>query len=143
MATNQKFLKDLAKEINQAQDSFDTRLKGISKAINESLIGPVSSLITPKDTGHLRNNWVVSIDQEYLDVSGSRENPNNSKQEANWRVLIAKKDLYLSNNIYFNNNVYYGPWVNDGNDRMPERNFRKAAIQAGDETAKLLRKSKG
>ena len=139
-----KFLKDLDKEVTAAKKSLDDRIKGTGEAIQKSLMGPRSSQGTPVQTGWLKSNWIVSLDEEYLDVAGSKENIDKSIQNSAWGSFLNETELYLRDNLYFNNNVYYGPWVDQGTTdcRIEPQHFRHAAVQSGKEYLKANRKNK-
>ena len=134
-----KFLNDLEKESKECLSNINNKIKETCTVINDSLLGPKVNQGTPVITGHLKNNWIVTKDNEFTDVAGSRENPDKSTQEKHWLDFVTSQDLYLSHNIYFNNNVYYGPWVNYGVGQ-PAQKFREAAKQRGEEYIKANKK---
>jgi hypothetical protein len=136
----QKFLKDLKKESQDSLDSLNKRIKDVGNTIQESLMKPKSEQGTPVITSHLRDNWIVTIDQEFFNVVGSREKPDDSLQSSNWSKFLNTDDVCLHSNIYWNNNVYYGPWVNYGADGIPAQKFREKAKQDGEERLKVIRK---
>jgi hypothetical protein len=89
---------------------------------------------TPVLTGHLRSNWIVTKDNIYEGVVGSRESVDTSTQIQYFNHFLSSDDLYFVRNIYFNNNVYYGPEVN------AKYSFREKAIQNGNEWLQANRK---
>lgn len=134
------FLKELKKETKQVLDKTDNKIKGTVSAIKESLDRPKSAGGTPVISGHLKSNWITSMDQKYTEVIGSRDNVDTSVQEQAWSEFLGMDQLYLHSNIYFNNNVEYGPLVNFGTDRIAPQHFREKAIQNGNEFLKAHRK---
>lgn len=123
------FLKDLDKEIKNVLSDTNTKIQGTVASMKDALLRPKAQQGTPKITGHLRANWIVSIDNEFLGVAGSQNNVSTSERERAWNEFLGIDDLYLRNNIYLNNNVYYGPWVNSG---PKGQHFRESAIQVGE-----------
>lgn len=128
----QKFIDDLEKETKSVLKDVNTKIKNTGKTIQDSLMSPKSNQGTPVRTGHLKSNFVVTIDREWLNITGSRQAPSDSLQQSNWTKFINKDDLYLSKEIFWNNNVYYGPWVNYGVGQ-PAQHFREKAIQRGND----------
>ena len=129
----QQFLSDLKKETTDVLNKTNKKIKDTVLAVNEQLMLPKSLQGTPVITQHLRNNWVITTDHEWLDVSGSKENPDNSEQDSSLSMFVGMNDLYLKSNIFFNNNVWYGPRVNYGGDGIAAQKFREKAIQVGTE----------
>lgn len=140
MSSFDKFLKDLEKESNQCLSSINNKIKSTGEVIYESLLGPKSDQGTPKITGHLRSNWIITIDSKYDGVVGSKENVDTSLRNSKIIEFLGIDDLYLKSNIFFNNNVEYGPKVNYGTDKIAPQYFREKAKQRGDEYLKANRK---
>lgn len=130
MDNTTKFLKDLSTEIETSKAYLNDSIKSTQKAIFLSLMGPKSESGTPKITGHLRSNWVASVDSTFSGVIGSRESVDTSVRDSAFRQLLSTDDIFNKSNVYFTNNVHYGPSVNDGIDQ-PRQAFKETAIERG------------
>lgn len=134
------FMKDLDKETKQVLAKTNDKIKGTISAVKESLDMPKAAGGTPVQSGLLRSNWRVSVDNKLGDVVGSKDSVDTSAQEKAWSEFLGMEQLYLHTNIYFNNNVEYGPLVNFGTDRIAPQHFREKAIQVGNEYLKAHKK---
>jgi len=133
MSNNLKqFLADLEKETEQVKTELNQEIKGTAEAVQGSLLSPKGLGGTPKQTGNLRANWIVTVDSMYSGLVGSKENVDTSTRDSNWSSFLNLQDLYSKSNIYWNNNVEYGEAVNYGTPTIAAQNFRETAIQAGE-----------
>lgn len=123
------FLKELEQETEQVITKINNGVKGAAESVHTSLFLPKALGGVNKQTGHLRANYIVTVDQEFTGVVGSRNNVDTSKRDANWEAFLSMNDLHEVSSILFNNNVHYGVYVNYEQGQQ----FKAKAIQAGKE----------
>jgi hypothetical protein len=128
-----EFSQELDKMKLEIEKKVSDKIKDIVNEIYDALLEPKFAGGTPKLTGFLRGNWLVTINVPANGPVGSRDNVNTSKRDA----LIAQFNKYppevilSANSIIFNNEVPYGSIVNDGTTSRPGQNFVEKSVQRG------------
>lgn len=117
--------KELQEDIDNILKALVQVEKNVVMEVIDALLEPKAVGGTPKKTGHLRSNYIITTDQKYEGVVGSPENVDKSKREESIASFKNSTDLLNKSNIYINNNVEYGPKVNS------DQRFREASIQRG------------
>jgi len=134
MTTN---FREFSKELSDIKDEIKLKVSDVIKdVVNEifnALLEPKLMGGTPKVTGWLRGNWLVTINAPASGPVGSQQNVDKSTRER----LIAEFNQYppevimSTNSIIFNNEVPYGNAVNDGTSTQPPQNFVEKSVQRG------------
>lgn len=131
MADNlSQFLKELKKQEQQIYDEINKVEKDVISEIFFALLGPRELGGTPRITGFLASNWILSLDEEKSSTVGSKTSVETTTQKTALNKIL-NTNLLEINNIYFNNNVEYGPLVNYGGPGRDAQNFRKKSIELG------------
>ncbi len=126
MGANVTGLKDtLEKFITRISEGITQIEKNVTNEIVDALLEGKAQGGTPKLSGHLRSNYIVSTDEVFNDVIGSKKQVDKSKREASRLSFNSKKDLIRVDHIYINNNVPYGPIVNS------DQRFREESLKRG------------
>lgn len=82
---------------------------------------------TPVDTGWARANWVVSLGVPQTSVVGSRDNVDQSAQQAGISTLLSMTSLGQGP-IYISNNVPYIQKLNDGHSGQAPAGFVQSRV---------------
>ena len=101
--------------------------KNVVNEIYNALLEPKDTGGTPKKTGHLRSNYLITIENTTDEVVGSPKNVNKSKRDQLKREFDNTQNLSQVKEIHINNSVDYGPVVNS------RQGFREIALEKGKE----------
>lgn len=103
-------------DIDEFFEEAERELIADFRALAFELLGQLLFL-TPVDTGRLRSAWLFTLDQ-----------PSFGEDNAGHDVS-ALSEATLNSRIILQNNVEYGPYVNDGTERMAGRFFVERAVE--------------
>jgi hypothetical protein len=135
MAVNNKqFAKSIEQDLKKLINQIEQVEKDVVNEIFDALLEPKQAGGTPKKTGHLRSNFIITTDSKFNGVVGSPENVDISKREQSRTDFDNEQNLITKKSITINNNVPYGPKVNSS------QRFREASIQRGLERLNKQRK---
>ena len=126
---------------------FLSRLKGQEKFLNEEVqkvekdvVSEVFNALledkgvggTPRQTGWLAANWIISLDNQQPFPVGSKTNVASAKgaQKSSFSQFM-RSNLLNTDIIYINNGVPYGPAVNYGSPTQTPQHFRERSIKRG------------
>lgn len=140
MGTNFKqFSQEMDDLKNKIKDEIEVVIKDVVSEIFKALLEP-APLGTPKDTGFLKSNWIISVDIPRPFPVGSKINVSSaiSEQKRSFTGFL-NRSLDGTKMIFINNGVNYGSIVNYGSSSRPPTNFVERSTQRG---ARRLNKSR-
>lgn len=102
----------------------------LSRVLSQTMLAVVDNLIstTPVDTGHARNNWVLTTRQPYTSEDGSRVAPSDAAQRAGI-AKIQNYDIGRDGPIYLRDNVRYMQFLDAGSSSQAPAGFVGACFR--------------
>lgn len=132
MGTNSKaFIKELNLMQEQINDTVADVIKDSVLSAYENNLRPKQSGGAPRQTGWLRSNIYVTIDEEINNTTGSKESVSTSRRDslANKFKSASTDSILSASNMYISYTVPYATAVNDGTSKQAGQHFAERSIQ--------------